>query len=138
MNRDFSKIMAEHSNAKLIEITTKQRNDYQPEAILAAEEELKNRNLDEKDLIEANEEVLHQEKSAKEKSAEPLDSGLKVLFFLMPVTLLAIIFGAIIAGSYKNSGYDRKFKDTWKYMLRGIVFYASIFIVLMIILKIIF
>ena len=45
MSQDFSEIMSKRSDIELIEIVKKNRDQYQPEAIEAAEAELKKRDL---------------------------------------------------------------------------------------------
>ena len=45
MDKNFEKTMTKRTDAELIKIVNEQRNDYQPEAIEAAELEIKNRNL---------------------------------------------------------------------------------------------
>jgi hypothetical protein len=40
MQRDFSQVMANHPDAVLLEIVTKDRGDYEPAALAAADAEL--------------------------------------------------------------------------------------------------
>ena len=41
----FSVVMSEKVDMELVRIVTSERADYQPEAVIAAEEELKRRNI---------------------------------------------------------------------------------------------
>ena len=45
MEFDFKKVMEENSDEELVKIVTVYRTDYQDEAIIAAEDELRSRNL---------------------------------------------------------------------------------------------
>jgi len=45
VTKEFENVMLKHSDKELVEILTKYRDDYQPDAIIAAEIELKRRNL---------------------------------------------------------------------------------------------
>ena len=53
MENNFSKIMKSRSDFELIEIVTKLRNDYKPDAILAAEQEIEIRKLSINDVENA-------------------------------------------------------------------------------------
>ena len=46
MNSDFKDVMSKRTDEELIKIVTVDRNKYQPLAIESAEEEIKNRNID--------------------------------------------------------------------------------------------
>ncbi len=46
MNTDFKKVMSERTDEELIVIVTVEKDNYQPLAIVAAEEEIKKRNID--------------------------------------------------------------------------------------------
>lgn len=59
---NFEEKMTERSDAELIEITTTHRVDYQPEAVVAAELELKKRNLTSIQLTEAYEQLAKKQK----------------------------------------------------------------------------
>jgi len=46
MTQDFSETMSNRTDEELIKIVTVDRNDYQTEAVEAAEKEIKTRNID--------------------------------------------------------------------------------------------
>jgi hypothetical protein len=50
MNLDFKEVMSTRTDEELINIVTVFRNDYQPLAVEAAEEELKKRNIDKNNI----------------------------------------------------------------------------------------
>jgi hypothetical protein len=45
MNTDYTKVMSQRTDRQLAEILTSKKNDYQPDAIIAAEQEFQKRNL---------------------------------------------------------------------------------------------
>ncbi len=53
----FAEAMAKRSDADLIEIVIALRDDYQPEAVVAAESELRNRHLSEEEIEKARSEL---------------------------------------------------------------------------------
>jgi hypothetical protein len=116
MANDFTEIMAKRSDSELLEIVTKLKDDYQPEAIIAAELEIKNRNLSTEQLENAEIEIKEKEISLAEKENEPLGTGQKILFFIF-------FWGVIpwgMAGTFKANGYLKKYKDAWKFMKYGL------------------
>ena len=116
MANDFTEVMAKRSDSELLEIVTKLKDDYQPEAVAAAELEIKNRNLSTEQIENAENEIKEKEISLSEKENEPLGTGQKILFFIF-------FWGVIpwgMAGTFKANGYLRKYKDAWKYMKYGL------------------
>jgi hypothetical protein len=122
MSTNFSEIMASKSDTDLIEIVTKLKNDYQPEAVKAAESEMQSRNLSVSDLEKVKEGVQKKEKALIERENEPLGIIQKILFL--------IFFWGIIpwamASTFKNDGYKKKYKDAWKFMKIGIAIFIGI------------
>ena len=115
--------MKEQSEAELIDILTSFRNDYQPDAIIAAELELKNRNLSTDKIEQAKKEVVQKHEDIKTKANEPLEISSKILVFLLP-GIPSLIFSLI----YKGEGHDRKFRETWRWTFYGIGFYILLVI----------
>ena len=116
MANDFTEIMAKRSDSELLEIATKLKDDYQPEAVTAAELEIKNRNLSTEQLENAEIEIKEKEISLAEKENEPLGTGQKILFFIF-------FWGVIpwgMARTFKANGYLKKYKDAWKFMKYGL------------------
>jgi len=124
----FDHVMKERSNAELIEIVTILHNDYQPNAVIAAKNELQERNLSPEALQQAEQDIATKNKEAAEKANEPLATYLKVLHLIFPAILS--IFQAF---PYKGDGYDRKFKESWLWTLYGVGLYLVIFIIIFII-----
>lgn len=116
MVNKFIQAMANRSDSELLEIVTKLRDDYQPEAIKAAEIEIENRNLSSEQVENAEKEIEQKEIRNQEKENESLEIGQKILFF--------IFFWGIIpwgmAGTFKSNGFERKYKEAWKFMKYGL------------------
>lgn len=121
MQNSFKEAMARRTDAELLEITTRLRDDYQPEAVQAAEAELKNRNLSAEHMEVAEMDVREKELSLAKKAEEALSSTQKVLFF--------IFFWGIIpwgmAGTFKAEGYTRKYREAWKSMKYGLISFIT-------------
>ena len=61
MDNKFIEAMEKRSDSELLEIVTKLRNDYQPEAVEAAELVIKNRNLSTDQIEQAKQEIKEKE-----------------------------------------------------------------------------
>jgi hypothetical protein len=61
MSNKFAKVMAERTDAELIHIITISREDYLPEALLAAENELEKRNLSPEQIGLAMNELINEQ-----------------------------------------------------------------------------
>lgn len=127
MDNKFTSTMIQRTDAELLKIVNEQRNDYQPEALEAAELELKNRNLTIERVQEAIQENETKKQIKTEKADVKLSGGWKVLTFIFP-GLIQIIF----AGTFKADGYDRKASELTKWTLFGFGFYVGLVILIMI------
>ncbi len=130
MANDFTEVMKKRSDSELLEIVTKLKDDYQPEAVNAAELKIKKRNLSTDQIEKAQTELKQKEITKTEKENEPLGTGQKILFFIF-------FWGVIpwgMAGTFKANGYQKKYKDAWKFMKYGLftflVFNAIIFLII--------
>lgn len=131
MERDFAEVMKKKSDGELLEIVTKLKDDYQPEAVIAADIELKNRNLSSTQIEQAESEIEEKEKINIEKENEPLSVGQKILFLLF-------FWGVVpwaMAGTFKANGYTKKYKDAWKYMKIGIAVFIGIPLIIILIIS---
>ncbi len=125
--------MAAKSDSDLLEIVTKLKDDYQPEAVEAAKAEIERRNLSADDISQAEKELEIKDAKQIEKENEPLDFGQKFLFFIF-------FWGVIpwaMAGTFMNNGYTKKYKDAWKYMKLGLLVFVGIPLVILIVLSIV-
>jgi len=120
--------MEQRSDAELLEITTKLRDDYQPEALEAAEYELKKRNLSQEQIINAEKEIEIKNNEILNKENAPLQIYWKILTFIFPA-----ILNLVIAGTFKADGYNKRFKDAWKWTFYGFGFYVVVIIIIFLI-----
>jgi hypothetical protein len=122
----FAEAMTKRSDADLIEIVTTLRDDYEPEAVVAAEAEIKTRNLSIEQIETAKAENDERNHLKSEKANEPLATGWKILNFIFPA-----IISLVLAGTYKADGYDRKATEAWRWTFYGFGFYFGIVLLLM-------
>jgi hypothetical protein len=122
---EFSEAMSKRSNADLIEIVTILRDDYQPEAVIAAESEIKDRKLSIEKIEAAKAETNERNAINDQKANKPLGFGVKILNFLLPA-LSSIVF----AGIYKADGYHRKATEAWRWTFFGFGFYFGIILLI--------
>jgi len=124
MSQDFSEIMSKRSDAELIEIVKKFRDQYQPEAIEAAETELKKRDLTPDKIEAAKQEIKQKEDNIKNKADEPLGIGWKILAFISVfLGIFPVILSFLIASRIKGEGYERKCKEVRLWTFYGIVLF---------------
>jgi len=131
MENKFTSSMIQLSDSELLKVVTIARNDYQPEAIEAAEIELKNRNLS----VQKTEEVIKENEALEqikiEKANKELGITLKVLSFIFP-GIIQILFSRV----FKADGYDRKARELLKWTFYGFGFYLGIVILIVILSRI--
>jgi hypothetical protein len=108
----------------LLEIITIKSNEYQPEAISAAQAEIEKRNLSVEKTESAQKEVTKKEKLRIYNKNVPLGIGRKIITFFFPG-----IPNILIARTLKAEGFDRKWKEGWRWTIYGVLFYISLFIV---------
>jgi len=131
MENKFTISMVQLSDTELLKVVTISRNDYQPEAIEAAEIELKNRNLSVQQTEEAIKENESLEQIKIEKANKELGITLKVLSFIFP-GIIQILFSRV----FKADGYDRKARELLKWTFYGFGFYLGIVILIVILSRI--
>ena len=87
----FSVVMSEKVDMELVRIVTSERADYQPEAVIAAEEELKRQNITPsmyQDYTKEVEKLIEVEKEKEvEKQRLPLSAWVKAIAF--PFSIVA-------------------------------------------------
>jgi hypothetical protein len=131
MKIDFSQIMGQRSDDELIEILTKKQDEYQEEALEAAQREFKKRNLTAEQITSAIKVVEKKEDIIKAKAAEPLNEGWKkACFFLPGLTVYFVTFSF-----WKTDGYKQKIRDAWRWSWYGTAFYFVLFTLIKILTK---
>jgi len=90
MKENFSEVMSQRSDAELIEIVTVKREDYQADAVLAAEEEVQKRQIELAQIEKFREDL--QEAELKEKKAYYNQASSLTRFFHLIIDQLACLF----------------------------------------------
>lgn len=116
--------MAAKSDSELLEVLN-EGNKYQSEAIIAAKNELSNRNLSITQLENATKAYLGDKAIDESKRNAPLDLQWKILTFIFPAILTIIL-----SGHLKSGGYDRKAKQLVTWTFYGLGFYAILILLL--------
>jgi hypothetical protein len=150
MTKDFSEIMAQRSDKELAEILTTKREDYQADAINAAQVEFDKRDLD------VNSYVTVEEMKAVEKAKEPIPNEdkkfnwlhkfftffslgyityfvkiiatyiLEMPFLIILSVPITIIVQVILYKEFKKKGFDTLALNLKNWSLNGWIFYAGI------------
>ncbi|MEI6767267.1 MAG: hypothetical protein WCM76_16675 [Bacteroidota bacterium] len=115
MPNDFSEVMSTQTDAELLRIVNELRSEYQPDAVLAAENELEKRKLTGAQILVAKARIIEKELSENEKAKKQLPVVWKVLTAIFPG-----IIQFIIALVLKERGYEKMSKDLIFWTLIGI------------------
>lgn len=118
MDNVFKTRMQSLSDFKLYKIIFQDRKHYKEEAFQAAKTEFDRRNIAPKRIERILSQLELEHRARRRRKKEHLDPYQKLLFFMF---FWAIIPWSI-AGTFKVSGYERKYKEAWKSMRNG--FYA--------------
>ena len=100
-NNDFAEAMAKRNNKELIIIASLDKNDYQPLAVVAAEAEIKKRNITPTIIEQVTQKELEwreQEQKKLEKEQEQEKKGRKKSIKVqLTIWLICIVIGGIIS-----------------------------------------
>lgn len=119
----FQEVMKQQSFAELIDIVKNKREDYQPEAVVAAEAELELRKQKGEKWEAPEKPAAHKKLTAAEKAAMPLSTAKKVFTFLIPVT------GNLYeARKLREEGYIRKSHELGWWFFYGLLLYVGILV----------
>lgn len=122
MKTDFTEVMKNKTNKELVEITTALRDDYQPEAVLAAESELSTRDVD---INSVAEEVQQDSEEKDTLESKIVGQGIRIIHLLVDFiafVILGMIFG-IIADLFIVTPSEAMM-NLLGYMLLGISFFV--------------
>ena len=127
MGNRFEEVMAKRTYAELHEIVGKLRVEYEPEALAAAEAEVARRNLA-GEKIEPKENIFRtKKKTIADKANAPLQIYWKIITLLFPGLLILLI-----ADDLKAEGYERRYKEVWRWFFYGAGFYIGLLLLLVI------
>jgi hypothetical protein len=106
--KDFWDQLPLKSDAELYDMLTHEQ-DYLPQALAAARQEIEKRSLAPARVAEFEAAVQSQKTVEVAKAEEPLGWPTRIFIFL----LCAGIAGAILAAYYDNKGYKTKARECW-------------------------
>lgn len=93
MTQDFSETMSNRTDEELIKIVTVDRNDYQTEAVEAAEKEIKTRNIDATKIESVKQDIEGKETKDKELESSIVSSGTRLIHTIVDsICLFILIF----------------------------------------------
>ena len=110
MKQDFTEVMSKRTDEELIEIVKVKRNDYQPEAVEAAEKELDKRQVNSEQV-----EQVEQELTKKEIKKNEIDSSkvttltrfihffIDMIGFFLTAMILSVVFDLFVHTSDKST-----------------------------------
>jgi hypothetical protein len=122
MKSNFAELMAQRTDAELIEIVSRKSADYLPEALAEAQAELNKRklSLDQKEL--ANKSLDDIDAANRAKASIPLELRWKLRAFFIPKPS-----NLLIAKTFKAEGHLKKHDDVIKWSSLGGCFYIVLF-----------
>lgn len=110
----FRTTLAECEDAQLYDMLAHQA-DYLPEALEAAQDELRSRDLSPGKAAKLKSGVQARVAAEKERNERPLNGFECALLAFCPIGILAIIFLTYL----QSRGYERKLREAWPWMSVG-------------------
>jgi hypothetical protein len=120
MKAAFTELMAQRTDAELIEIVSRKSADYVPEALAEAQAELENRKLSVDQVNLANESLNDIDADKTAKACIPLGLRFKLWAFFIPKP-----GNLLIAKTFKAEGHLKKHDDVVKWTILGDCFYIG-------------
>lgn len=117
MNTDFKDVMSKQTDEDLIKIVTLDRDGYQPLAIEAAENEIKNRNIDTTKIEQVKVDLTAKIEEQKKFDSKKVSSLARFIHFIVD-TIVWYIIVAILTFSLNA-------EDGFQMLLGYLIFFAS-------------
>jgi uncharacterized RDD family membrane protein YckC len=92
MTTDFKNVMSQRTDEELIRIVTVQREDYQPMAVVAAEDEIQKRGIDLTKIEEVKTDLEARIEELKEFDSKKVNSMIRLLNFIIDSFAFLIVF----------------------------------------------
>jgi hypothetical protein len=124
---NFEETMKQRTFAELVDIVKRNRGDYVPEAVIAAETELEKR----KTAGEKWEAPPKEEPERKLTTAEKASMTLP-LFWKIETFILPGLFNLRRARELKEEGYTKQSDQIWRWFFYGLLFYVGLLVALFI------
>ena len=125
MTTDFKDVMSQRTDEELIKIVTIQRDDYQPLAVEAAEEEIKKRGIDSTKAEEIKTDLEEKIEEEKEFDSKKVKSTIRLLNFIIDSIAFLIVFAILgfIIGLFYNTD-NQVFIQLAGYLLLAVAFFG--------------
>jgi hypothetical protein len=116
----FTKTMKDKTDIDLVEIIFYKKENYTNEALIAAENELQNRNLEVTIINSFKDKLAIKDTIEQRKATLKLAWGWKLACFFLPglFTIIVILY-------YNNKGYEKSSTEAINWTCFGILFYLS-------------
>ena len=124
---NFKTAMKKRTFAELVEIVKKKRNDYQPEAVEAAEAELELRKQKGEKWEAPPKDEPVRKLTLAEKEVLPLPVIWKIATLILPG-----VMNIRMAEKLRKEGYKKQCDDLWHWFFYGLFFWVGILVLLFI------
>jgi hypothetical protein len=125
VENEFDAVMAERTDAELLEILNGPEGDYQPAAVEAARRTFNKRKISEDQVTAFKQEIKQKQLEDEAKAIEPLETRYKVLAFIFPRIYLWL------PDSVLDQAYTRKLRELSNWHFYGIAFYISVILLVL-------
>jgi hypothetical protein len=122
MQKDYHLIMAGRSKEQLLAVL-RERYDYEPEAVMAAQAELKRRGVNGFDIAAAEDEAEGRAIAVQQLAETPLTQRERMLWLCLPFLALTP-WGPLRLDRYGRQGQRRKVLQAMEYVLIGFSAYV--------------
>lgn len=95
MEKEFAKVMSERTDKELIKITTIEKDGYNPTAIIAAELEIKKRNINVNDFEKIKEKAIFEKQQIEKIDSTIVSSGIRFINFIIDSIIYLIIIALL-------------------------------------------
>ena len=121
IRNNFEELWSKKSNEELF-YALKHSDDYEQTSIEVIQNEIKKRNLDTEQTLELEASANNLKQTENLKAEQPLQWPLRILMLVLSFGILQLILGEY----YRNRGYTRKYREVWRWMLYGILFWLAV------------
>ena len=118
---NFEETMKQRTFAELVEIVKKKHDDYQPEAVIAAQAELEKRKAAGEKWEAPQTEEPERKLTSAEKAVLPLPMIWKIATLILPGLL-----NIRMAEKLRKEGYKKQCDDLWRWFFYGLLFYVGL------------
>ena len=121
----FDKIWADKPDEELFQAVA-HRDEYETRAIEAIEREIAKRNLNSSQIEDLRLTASKGKEDENAKAQMPLQWPFRILILIAP---FPFGMGALFIGGYYGSrGYTRRYREVWKWVAYGFIFWLAIFL----------